>query len=587
MFGELIRLQGNSVIVKNLTGKVDLQCLNYHVIIPEKDRNVVGEILHITDDEIEISLVGEIINNRFTLGMTKKPNTINNLRFLYKSELELLIGHQNDIDGEFEVGDSCIYNGYKVCARTNTFFANHFAILGNSGFGKSCGVARLLQNILKEKNNRIPDNAHIVLFDAYGEYNQAFNNLNSINGLNFKKFTTEFNDLEESQILQIPTFLLDEDDYTLLLNADSTSQMHVIKKALKLVYIFNSGRSDMLQYQNEIIAKCIMDILSTGKTASQLRDQIVAVLTSYNTPDINLDTIISQPGYNRTLRQCLNIDDQGKMSALNLVIEELQKYTKVNSEELTPIFDFNYSLEDLYYALEFALISEGSINSQSSYESNNLLKNRLLNIINSEYKRYFNVDRYISREDFIHDLFLTDMGENNQLVNINLNNVDDRFAKNIVKIYSRMFFEYSTKLEDRGSYPIHIILEEAHRYIQNDTDLELLGYNIFDRICKEGRKYGVILGMITQRPSELTTTVLSQCTNYVVFRIFHPEDLKIISSISTNITTEAVERIKSLSPGNAFVFGTAFQLPTFVKLEMPDPMPKSANVNVEELWYSN
>ncbi len=585
MFGELIRIDGNIVIVKNLVGKVNLQCLNYHVIIPEKERNVVGEILHISEETIEINLVGEIINNRFTLGMTKKPGSVENVRFLYKSELELLIGHQNDIDGEFEVGASCIYNGYKVCARTNTFFANHFAILGNSGFGKSCGVARLLQNILKNKNNRIPQNAHIVLFDAYGEYNQAFDSLNQIPGLNFKKFTTEFTSNSDAEILQIPTFLLDEDDYTLLLNADSTSQMHVIKKALKLVYIFNSGNSDLLQYKNEIIAKCIMDILSTGKTASQLRDQIVAVLTNYNTPDINLDTIISQPGYNRTLRQCLNIDDQGKMGALNLVIEELQKYTKVNSEELTPVFDFNYTLEDFYYALEFSLISEGSINSQRSYEKNNLLKNRLLNIINSEYRRYFNVDRYISKEEFITNLFKTATGENNQLVNINLNNVDDRFAKNIVKIYSRMFFEYSTKLEDRGSYPIHIILEEAHRYIQNDIDLELLGYNIFDRICKEGRKYGVILGMITQRPSELTTTVLSQCTDYVVFRIFHPEDLKIIESISTNITVDSIERIKSLSPGNAFVFGTAFQLPTFVQLEMPNPQPKSASVNVENLWY--
>ncbi len=585
MFGELIRIDGNIVIVKNLVGKVNLQCLNYHVIIPEKERNVVGEILHISEETIEINLVGEIINNRFTLGMTKKPGSVENVRFLYKSELELLIGHQNDIDGEFEVGASCIYNGYKVCARTNTFFANHFAILGNSGFGKSCGVARLLQNILKNKNNRIPKNAHIVLFDAYGEYNQAFDSLNQIPGLNFKKFTTEFTGNSDAEILQIPTFLLDEDDYTLLLNADSTSQMHVIKKALKLVYIFNSGNSDLLQYKNEIIAKCIMDILSTGKTASQLRDQIVAVLTNYNTPDINLDTIISQPGYNRTLRQCLNIDDQGKMGALNLVIEELQKYTKVNSEELTPVFDFNYTLEDFYYALEFSLISEGSINSQRSYEKNNLLKNRLLNIINSEYRRYFNVDRYISKEEFITNLFKTATGENNQLVNINLNNVDDRFAKNIVKIYSRMFFEYSTKLEDRGSYPIHIILEEAHRYIQNDIDLELLGYNIFDRICKEGRKYGVILGMITQRPSELTTTVLSQCTDYVVFRIFHPEDLKIIESISTNITVDSIERIKSLSPGNAFVFGTAFQLPTFVQLEMPNPQPKSASVNVENLWY--
>ena len=585
MFGELIRIDGNCLVVKNLTGKVSLQCLNFHVIIPEKERNVVGEILHITEKEITINLVDEIINNKFTQSVTKKPSTANDIRFLYKSELELLIGHQNEIAGEFTVGDSCIYNGYKVNAKAKTFFANHFAILGNSGFGKSCGVARLLQNVFTPRANRVPANAHFVLFDAYGEYNQAFDKIDEANGLlNFRKYTTEFSDTSDD-VLKIPTFLLDEDDYTLLLNVDTVSQMHVIKKALKLVYIFNSGKSDLLQYQNEIIAKCLLDILSTGKTASQLRDQIVAVLTSYNTPDINLETIISQPGYNRTLRQCLNIDDQGKMGALNLVIEELQKYTKVNSEELTPIFDFNYSLEDFYYALEFALISEGSINSQSSYETNNLLKNRLLNIINSEYRRYFDVDEYISKEDFIKEMFTLPTGENVQIVNINLNNVDDRFAKNIVKIYSRMFFDYTTKLEDRGSYPIHIILEEAHRYIQKDMDIELLGYNIFDRICKEGRKYGVILGMITQRPSELTTTVLSQCTDYVVFRIFHPEDIRIIESMSTNITRESIERIKSLSPGHAFVFGNAFQLPTFIRFEMPDPMPKSANIDVDRLWY--
>ena len=585
MFGELIRIDGNSLILKNLTGKVNLQCLNFHVIIPEKERNVVGEIYHISDEEIVINLVGEIINSKFTQGVTKKPSTAENVRFLYKSELELLIGHQSDVLGEFTVGDSCIYNGYRVSARTKTFFANHFAILGNSGFGKSCGVARLLQNVFQSSANHIPVNAHIVLFDAYGEYNQAFDKVDKNSSqLNFKKYTTEFSNTTD-EVLQLPTYLLDEDDYTLLLNVDTVSQMHVIKKALKLVYIFNSGKSDLLQYQNEIIAKCLLDILSTGKTASQLRDQIVAVLTSYNTPDINLDTIISQPGYNRTLRQCLNIDDQGKMGALNLVIEELQKYTKVNSEELTPVFDFNYSLEDFYYALEFALISEGTINSQSSYESNNLLKNRLLNIINSEYRRYFDVPEYVSKDNFVKNLFTSANRENNQIVNINLNNVDDRFAKNIVKIYSRLFFDYTTKLEDRGSYPIHIILEEAHRYIQKDMDIELLGYNIFDRICKEGRKYGVILGMITQRPSELTTTVLSQCTDYIVFRIFHPEDIRIIESMSTNITKESIERIKSLSPGHAFVFGNAFQLPTFVRFAMPDPMPKSANINVDELWY--
>ena len=138
----------------------------------------------------------------------------------------------------------------------------------------------MLQNVFSSKTNHVPVNAHIVLFDAYGEYNQAFDKLDKASTqLNFKKYTTEFSNTTD-EVLQIPTFLLDEDDYTLLLNVDTVSQMHVIKKALKLVYIFNSGKSDLLQYQNEIIAKCLLDILSTGKTASQLRDQIVAVLTS-------------------------------------------------------------------------------------------------------------------------------------------------------------------------------------------------------------------------------------------------------------------------------------------------------------------
>ena len=584
MFGELVTINENIITVKNLSGKVNLQCLNYHVIIPEETRNVVGEIVNISDSEITINLVGEIVNNVFLQGITKKPGTVKDIRFLYKSELELLIGHQNEAPGEFEIGESAIYSGYKVNASMQTFFANHFAILGNSGYGKSCGVARILQNVFKERNNTVPEKAHILLFDAYGEYNQAFDSLNTTPTLNFKKYTTEFNSMDD-ELLKVPLFLLDEDDYTLLLNADSVSQMHVIKKTLKLIYIFNSGHSDLLQYKNEIIAKCIMDILSSGKNSSQIRDQIVAVLTSYNTPDLNLNTTISQPGYNRTLRQCLNIDEQGKMAAINLVIDELQKYTKVNSEELIPVFDFNYTLEDFYYALEFALVSEGTINSQSSYESNNLLKNRVLNLINSEYKKYFTMEQYVSREDFITNLFTSNNGENAQIVNINLNNVDDRFAKNVVKIYSRMLFEYAAKLDDRGSYPVHIVLEEAHRYIQNDIDVSLLGYNIFERICKEGRKYGIVLGIITQRPSELTTTVLSQCTNYVVFRIFHPEDLKLIESISINVGRESLDRIKSLSPGNALIFGSAFKIPTFVKFSMPNPSPKSSSVNVNELWY--
>ena len=162
MFGELIKIDENIIIVKNLSGKVNLQCLNYHVIIPEENRNVVGEIINISANDITINLVGEIVNNVFLQGITRKPGLVKDIRFLYKSELELLIGRQNEAPGEFELGESAIYNGYKVNASMETFFANHFAILGNSGYGKSCGVARILQNVFKERNNAVPEKAHIL-----------------------------------------------------------------------------------------------------------------------------------------------------------------------------------------------------------------------------------------------------------------------------------------------------------------------------------------------------------------------------------------------------------------------------------------
>lgn len=149
-----------------------------------------------------------------------------------------------------------------------------------------------------------------------------------------------------------------------------------------------------------------------------------------------------------------------------------------------------------------------------------------------------------------------------------------------------MFFDFSTELDVRASYPIHIILEEAHRYVQNDNDINILGYNIFDRITKEGRKYGVLLGLITQRPSELSNTALSQCSNFIVFRMFHPDDLNIISNISTNISFESIEKLKSLAPGTAIAFGTAFKLPLIIRLELPNPMPQSTNVDIEKKWYS-
>mgnify|MGYP002446362411 FL=1 len=585
MFGNIIKFEKSKIYVENIKKIADTNYIGFHVVFEEPNHKTVGEITEINKDVIGIQLIGEIVDGIFANGVMKKPGMNTIARIIYKSELELILGNQ-DLSNRSNllIGSSPIYKDYIITSNINEFFANHFAVIGNTGSGKSCGLSRLIQNVFFTANNNIPVNAHMCLFDVYGEYYNTFDEMDKFVGLHFKKYTTEIR-FGDANLLTIPAYLLTVDDLAILLGVKDSSQLPILSKSLELVRIFCSNDPKSVDYKNDIIAKTVLDILSSGKNSTQIRDQVISILTTYHTEAINLDSKIRQPGYERTLRQCLNIDDQGKINALALVINFLQTYVKVDLD-IDLDENITYTLSDLYYALEFALISEGILTSESAFDKNNILKSRLQSIINSDRNEFFKFDRYMSRAEFVEDFFKTGPhGENVQLVDINLSFIEDSFAKCLTKIFSRVFFEHTTSLQDRGSFPIHIVLEEAHRYVQNDSDINVLGYNIFDRITKEGRKYGTILGFVTQRPNELSKTALSQCSNFVVFRLFYPEDLEIVKGISSNVTDETLEKIKTLKPGMGLVFGTAFKVPLLVKFPLPNPMPISTSIKIDKVWY--
>ena len=577
MFGKVIRIDNNLVTIENLGRKALSSLMNCHIVFEDETRKIVGEIVYIDEEIVKILLVGEIVEGIFVSGIIKKPSGISNIRIITMQELELIFGKNELNRKNLFLGTSAIYNNLSISVPLNSFFANHSAIIGNTGSGKSCGIARILQNLFI-LNPEKPINAHIVLFDAYGEYVNAFQEMNN-RGLRTVNYTTKMPREGERQ-LTFPAYFLDVDDLAILLQVSSGEQIPVLSKALKLVTIFKSEDPVMKEYKNDIIANCLLDILTSGKSSSHIRDQIIAVLSHYNTETLNLDAIIHQPGYDRTFKQCLLIDDQGKMNSIFEVVKFLQQFENVNLEKVNVVKDFAYTLDDLYYALEFALISEGTLNSEESYKQNNILKTRLQTIINSDEKEIFDFGMYTSKEDFIREMF-----GNTQLVNINLSNLDDRFAKIMTKLYSKLLFNYTTSRVPRGEFSVNIILEEAHRYVQNDNDVDIIGYNIFDRITKEGRKYGTLLTFITQRPSELSTTALSQCANYIVFRVFHPEDLNIVKSMSTNVAEETLDQVKALNPGTAFCFGTGFKIPTLVMFGLPNPLPESTSLKISDLWY--
>ena len=365
----------------------------------------------------------------------------------------------------------------------------------------------------------------------------------------------------------------------------SKEQLPVIEKALKLVSYFARKEEEVINQKNDIIARCLLDILFSGKSASMIRNRIVSILTKFNTSNLNLEVKLVKGGWTRTIRQCLFVENTGEFSDVEVVIEYLESLCLDNFELSLPNGEYMYTMKDFSTALEFALISEGALNSDRAFELANVLKVRFNNLMNSNYAKYFEYDNYINRESFINLLLTTNDGKKAQIVNFNINYVDDRFAKNLVKIFSKLLFDYIVSLNQRASMPFHIVLEEAHRYVQNDNDINVLGYNIFDRITKEGRKYGVILGLITQRPSELSNTALSQCSNFIAFRMFHPEDISIIKNITSSVSDETIDKLKNLTPGTAITFGTAFKIPLISKLDLPNPMPESTSVDIASRWF--
>ena len=584
MFGNVISVSDQTIKLENLSKKVETTLVGVHIVFENKYK-IVAEITSITREVIECIMVGEFINNVFNSGIVHKPSHDSKIRIINSSEVIDLVGNQDvDTPTDLYIGKSLIYDGFNVSANIDSFFSNHFAIIGNTGSGKSCSVARLFQN-LYYRQKYVPINSNIVLFDVYGEYKPALDRINQTKYCRCKHITTNVRDKLKAEIVKIPPYYLEADDLALLLNVDTPAQIPIIEKALKLVYLFTEDEDKVITHKNNIIAKAILDILTGGKESTQVRDQVVAVLSAFHTKDINLESQIVQPGYIRTLRQCLNVDQTGKINSIQLVIEYLEKFTDAELKLDNSMRPQKYNLKDLYNAFEFALISEGVLKSDKVYDINNILKVRLDTIINGDYGKYFEVNEYIPKETYIRDLFTVNTGEKAQIVNFNLNFVEERFAKTLTKIYSKLFLNYAISLEARGGFPLQIILEEAHRYVQNDDDVKNIGYNIFDRITKEGRKYGIVLGLITQRPSELSNTALSQCSNYIVLRMFHPEDLKIIKSMTHSIAEEDIEKLKALRPGVALCFGNAFSIPVFVKIDKPDPTPDSNNAHIGTEWF--
>lgn len=185
--------------------------------------------------------------------------------------------------------------------------------------------------------------------------------------------------------------------------------------------------------------------------------------------------------------------------------------------------------------------------------------------------------------------------ERKNVVIVDLSLLASEVLENVTALIGRLLLEFLQRFESdtkakiaRGSFPVVLILEEAQNYIKEKrgNDDESISREVFERIAREGRKYGLGLVVASQRPSELSRTVLSQCNSFIVHRLQNPEDLRYFRDIVPGIYDQLLGQLPALAPRNALVLGECTQAPALIYMREANPTPKSKDPKFYEKWIS-
>lgn len=597
--------------------------------------------------EFIVKPIGTIASDgSFSMGVGIFPSLYNDVEIVTFDDLKKILSNQGtpdtNIHHTIDIGYSKSLINYKISLSINKLFNIHTAVLGNSGSGKSNTIARILQEVFrKEKNHAY--GAKVILFDSNGEYPRAFcENLN--NEIHTVFYKPNVDEAEEGICkFTLPYYLMNLDEWLAFLMASERTQKpfwdNVLQECYKFYRMFNSKEEDdITQFANyikwktwrilsEINNKADSDStrMTIAKGAIQkLKEICETVPKDYVSKDVVKDLnnffetcinlcLIYYGNNNNSLSDALpkfvktgndaryvtiqliggnNAHYESSLSSRNsdsafVQIDETSAM-KTADEKLDSGEYFDYKF--LKTAAELILLEEEAKGNQRIREFTSTLMTRLdVFLYNSECE--FMRDKgsyYKNEEDYLTQVFGISNGNNdNQLVTIDSSEVGTDTLELMTSVVSRMLFDYRKKQkgDNRRKNPIHLVLDEAHRYIRKDTEY-ILRENIFEKIAREGRKYSLYLLISSQRPSELSQTVLSQCGNYIVHRIQNEVDMNYIYSVLPYFSSDYINKIKQAVPGEALVFGNCVPMPLMIKVEQASPDPNSENCLVDEEWFN-
>ncbi|RGG93362.1 ATP-binding protein [Faecalibacillus intestinalis] len=491
-----------------------------------------------TDYYIDLTVKGYIDHGKFIQGLRMLPIVSSNLSLLNNDDYAII--YDFDKDHSFFIGKDLFEINKDIYLNFNNLMPTHIGIFGNTGSGKSNTLANVYSHYIKELNGYVSSNATVLLFDLNNEYGN-----NSICNKQHKVIYNLTTRKQSSKRIPFSFENITEDEMSILLNASIKTQIPTIKHAFK---------SLKEEHEEEYYLKYVKNTIRNNQ-----KDLFFAIRFRLNEYIKNINNI---NWHSNALNFYYSKDDGTRIFNNSSDFDSIVLNNIQINLPAEPLDRFKFELC-------FSIIRECEHGVNSEF---------LLPLLTRAEKIFNDLKKVFDFEDN------SDIFENKNLAIIQLGNVNNDMTMIVPSLISSVIFrrQLEKKQGEEIKSIINIVLDEAHNILYKEDDLAVHNNLLekFEKIVKEGRKFGVFLTVSSQRPSDISSTILSQLHNYFIHKLVNPNDLNQIRKAVAFLDENALNFLTILAPGECILSGTSLSMPIFIQIEELDNETKPNSNNV-------
>lgn len=486
-------------------------------------------------------------------------------------------------------------------------FGRHLAVLGNTGSGKSCSVAGLIQwSIEAAKSKDRNPNARFIVLDPNGEYSKVkiFNDSGRI-----------FQVGDSKKPLQVPLWFWNSTEWCSFTQASSRAQVPLLKRALRAMRNENFDLEDNPKIQARRFVQVILTIARSSKSAGTPFNQNFGPISSFvDALDRWRQSLITYDGrIDENLQPLVKMLETLHQKHLKVSNTGFRNYSIFTAEEIDGLIsllrekheELGGTEQDLLPKSEdiptrftgevFVNFLEALAQETGNEQYVEFLLARIRTMLaDTRMKNIIGDDVEITLEQWLENYIGNDIAESGCVTIIDLSLVPAEIVHIITSVIARMILEALQRYRktNEKSLPTVLVMEEAHTFIKRfKEDLEIQNVSsiccqVFEKIAREGRKFGLGLVLSSQRPSELSPTVLSQCNSFLLHRISNDRDQELIHRLVPDNLRGLLRELPSLPSQQAILLGWAAELPTMVRMNdlNIDERPHSDDPDFWDVW---